>query len=185
MSERNTHNAHREAGAVITFAEGLVGLPELKRWILVDMDPPLPMKWLQSLDREGFSVPVTDPGFFAADFGFEIPDAAQERIGIEDVSDVVVMIISTVGSGGASVTGNLNAPLIVNVNNRKGMQQILNDSRWSLQQPIDTLAFGAACQAYRDGEPERVVGVSVERVLEDEGAGPQDVQNERETLEVT
>ena len=80
MSEQSTHNAHREAGAVITFAEGLVGLPELKRWILVDMDPPLPMKWLQSLDREGFRVPVTDPGFYAGDYGFEISEEAQAAL---------------------------------------------------------------------------------------------------------
>jgi flagellar assembly factor FliW len=183
MYERNTHNAPREAGAVIHFAEGLVGLPGLKRWILVDMDPPLPMKWLQSLDQDDFRVPVTDPGFYAEDYGFEVQEAVQRRLGLDNVGDVVVMVISTISDGGARITGNLNAPLIVNVNNRKGIQQILTDERWPLRQEIDRVSFGAACQAYLDGESDRVLGVSVERVLEEPAPAVRTVAVEPEPVE--
>ena len=159
---------------VLTFPRGLVGLPELKRWILVDMQPVLPMKWLQSLDRDGFRLPVTDPGFYAESYGFEIDDTAQKSIRVDDVDDIVVMIISTVESGGERITGNLSAPLIVNVSNRKGLQYIIEGADYGMKQEIDTIRFGEACQAYAAGHPENVVGTAVDKALagryDDEGS---------------
>jgi len=135
-----------EGHATLTFRDGLVGLPDLKRWILVDMDPPLPMKWLQSLDRVAFRVPVADPGFFHPDYGFEVQAPTLERLGVQDPQDLVVMVIATVGDGGSTVTGNLSAPLVVNSKNRNGLQLVLVDERYHLRHPIDQVRFGHACR---------------------------------------
>jgi len=150
-----------EGAATLTFRDGLVGLPDLKRWILVDMDPPLPMKWLQSLDRVAFRVPVADPGYFHGEYGFEVQAAVLERLGVADPEDLVVMVIATVAVGGASVTGNLSAPLLVNSKNRNGLQMVLVDERWNLRHPIDQDRFGRACRDIRtvgvaDGRPTAV-----------------------------
>ena len=138
--------------ATLTFRDGLVGLPDLKRWILVDMDPPLPMKWLQSLDRVAFRVPVADPGYFHEEYGFEVQAGVLERLGVADPEDLVVMVIATVAVGGAGITGNLSAPLLVNSNNRNGLQMILVDERWNLRHPIDQVRFGRACRDVRTVE---------------------------------
>ena len=61
------------AGDVITLPEGLVGLPHLRRWILLDMDRELPLKWLQSLDDGAFGMPVTTPDFFAPNYAPQVP----------------------------------------------------------------------------------------------------------------
>ncbi|MBU0743694.1 flagellar assembly protein FliW [bacterium] len=151
---------------VLTFPSGLVGLPEMRRWILVDMEPPLPMKWLKSLDREGFRVPVTDPGFFTEQYSFEIDDASQKVVQAEGIDDVVVMIISTVHAGGSRVTGNLSAPLVVNVTNRIGVQCVLEIGNYSLRQEIHSQRFGDACLAYAAGHPENVVGTAVDKVMQ-------------------
>ncbi len=141
-----------DRAVTLTFRDGLVGLPELKRWILVDMDPPLPMKWLQSLDRVAFRVPVADPGFFHDDYGFEVRPSVLERLGVDDPQDLVVMVIATVGEGGGSVSGNLSAPLMVNSKNRNGLQMVLVDERWTLRHPIDQVRFGIACREARSAE---------------------------------
>lgn len=143
-----------EGTATLTFRDGLVGLSELKRWILVDMDPPLPMKWLQSLDRVAFRVPVADPGYFHGEYGFEVQASVLERLEVADPEDLVVMVIATVAVGGACITGNLSAPLLVNSKNRNGLQMILVDERWNLRHPIDQARFGRACRDVRS------VGVS-------------------------
>ncbi len=150
-----------EDAATLTFRDGLVGLPELKRWILVDMDPPLPMKWLQSLDRVAFRVPVADPGYFHGEYGFEVQAPVLERLGVADPQDLVVMVIATVAVGGDGITGNLSAPLLVNSKNRNGLQMILVDERWNLRHPIDQARFGRACRDVRsvgvaDGRPTAV-----------------------------
>jgi len=163
----HSHDEKREAreSDVLFFPAGLVGLPQLQRWILVDMDPPLPMKWLQSLDREGFRVPVTDPGFFSEKYSFEIDDVAQKALEAEGIDDIVVMIISTVQAGGGSVTGNLSAPLVVNVTSRVGVQCVLEGSNYDMHKEIDDRRFGDACLAYTAGHPENVVGTAVDKVM--------------------
>lgn len=168
---------------VLTFPNGLVGLPDLKRWILVDMKPVLPMKWLVSLDREGFRLPVTDPGFYTEAYGFEIDDGSQRIIGAVDVEDVVVMIISTVQAGGKRITGNLSAPLIVNVKNRKGIQCVLEGVSYGLRHEIDQQRFGEACQAYAAGHPENVVGTAVDKAMTgryDEGQSAEPLEHDPE-----
>ncbi|MDO9694564.1 MAG: flagellar assembly protein FliW [Candidatus Latescibacteria bacterium] len=141
-----------DGDATLIFRDGLVGLPDLKRWILVDMDPPLPMKWLQSLDRVAFRVPVADPGYFHQEYGFEVQASVLERLAVEDPQDLVVMVIATVGEGGRSVSGNLSAPLLVNSKNRNGLQMVLVDERWHLRHPIDEVRFGSACRAAQTAE---------------------------------
>ncbi|NTV04811.1 flagellar assembly protein FliW [bacterium] len=152
-----------EGHATLTFRDGLVGLPDLKRWILVDMDPPLPMKWLQSLDRVAFRVPVADPGFFHDDFGFEVPAPTLERLGVEDPQDLVVMVIATVGEGGSTVTGNLSAPLLVNSKNRNGLQMVLVDERYRLRHPINQVRFGCACRNARPEDAGAVPATMVDK----------------------
>ena len=166
MRSESTETREPRQSDILTFPAGLVGLPDLKRWILVDMDPPLPMKWLTSLDREGFRVPVTDPGFFAETYSFEIEDASQKVLKAGQIEDIVVMIISTVYAGGSRITGNLSAPLAVNVNNRIGVQCVLEDANFNMRTEIDDVRFGDACLAYTAGHPENVVGTAVDKVLQ-------------------
>jgi flagellar assembly factor FliW len=99
-----------EEADMILLPEGLIGLPELKRWILCDMDEDVPMKWLQSIDREEFCVPVTSPGFFHDGYEVIIPRPIHDMLGGGAVEDHVVLIIATVASGGERITGNLAAP---------------------------------------------------------------------------
>ena len=152
----------------IVFPRGLVGLPELKRWILVDMDPPLPMKWLQSLDREGFRLPVIDPGYYVDEYAFAVDAESQELLATDTVDDLLVMIVSTITEGGARITGNLSAPLVVNHRNRRGVQAVLADDSYPLRQEIDQVRFGAAVAACLAGGGEApatpAAGNTAERV---------------------
>jgi flagellar assembly factor FliW len=166
MRPDNHENREPRQSDILTFPNGLVGLPDLQRWNLVDMDPPLPMKWLTSLDREGFRVPVTDPGFFAEKYSFEIDDASQRILQAEQIEDIVVMIVSTVYPGGSRITGNLSAPVVVNVANRTGIQCVLEGDNYNMRQEIHSQRFGEACLAYEAGHPENVVGTAVDKVLD-------------------
>lgn len=188
MQQSHVDKREPHENDVLTFPSGLVGLPDLKRWILVDMDPPLPMKWLQSLDREGFRVPVTDPGFYIEKYSFEIDDASQKVLHAAGIDDIVVMIISTVKAGGSRVSGNLSAPLVVNVTNRVGVQCVLEDANYTLQKEIDNQRFGDACLAYTAGHPENVVGTAVDKVMqskydEDRSADPHERELDEELID--
>ena len=129
---------------LILLPEGLVGLPELKRWVLLENDPPLPIRWLASLDREGFRLPVTEPGWFDPDYAFDLDDRAEQALQVRRAEDLAVLIVTTVTAGGERITGNLTAPLVVNIHSRKGLQYILDDRKYSLHAEIDSVRFGLA-----------------------------------------
>lgn len=151
---------------VILLPEGLVGLPALKRWILLDMERSLPLKWLQSLDDGDFGLPVTAPGYYAEDYDIRPPATALSVLRAGESVELVVLIITTVHAGGTKLTGNLAAPLLIEPRTRKGVQAILDDPRWALRQEIDYVRFGldaASAAPPASGSPEAGAAEPLER----------------------
>jgi flagellar assembly factor FliW len=129
---------------VISIPDGLIGLPTLQRWLLLDMAPDVPMRWLQSLDRPDFGVPVMPPVFFAEEFEVAACNSVQRQFAGADEPELVSMVIATVHPGGEKVTGNLRAPLVMDIASRTGVQLALDDDRLSTRQEIDYFKFGLA-----------------------------------------
>ncbi|MHB8079878.1 MAG: flagellar assembly protein FliW [Candidatus Krumholzibacteriia bacterium] len=131
---------------VITLPEGLVGLPSLRRWILLDMGAGLPLKWMQSIDDGDFGLPVTTPDFYDQDYVPRVSEETFRAMG-GPAADLVTLIITTVHPGGERLTGNLAAPVVVHPVTRRGAQLVLDDQRWPLRQEMDYVRFGLAAQA--------------------------------------
>ncbi len=157
---------------VITLPGGLIGLPRLQRWILLDMERPLPLKWLQSLDDGSFGFPVAEPGYFASDYDFELPEDLVDRLGGGQSADIVAMIITTVHPGGTRLTGNLAAPLVVHAGTRRGAQHVLTDPKWALRQEMDYLRFGlgVGASAASSGVAPARAGLEVLAAAAEDGA---------------
>ena len=81
---------------VILLKDGLVGLPAFKRWVLMEMDPPMPLKWLQSLDNPEFRLPVTEPEYFNPDYAFDLDDKYVATLENPVADDLAVLIVTTV-----------------------------------------------------------------------------------------
>ena len=129
---------------VIELPDGLIGLPQLRRWLLLDMDADMPMRWLQSVDRPDFGFPVMPPVFFAEEYAIESSTTVQRRLSGAAEPELVTLIIATVHPGGQLITGNLRAPLVLDVATRRGAQIALDDDRLSTRHEIDYCKFGLA-----------------------------------------
>ncbi len=123
----------------IYLESGLIGLPALKRWTLLESDTELPIMWLQSLDNEGFRLPVSDPDLFSDSFRPYISGSALKHFTGE--SDVVILIVTTIPANGGIITGNLAAPLVISASKKTGAQVIQEDSKYSMRQPIDITSW--------------------------------------------
>jgi flagellar assembly factor FliW len=141
--QKMNQNQTQDAQNSIHLPDGMVGLPGMQNWQLVENQPAMPLMWLQSLDRPGFRLPVTEPGYFDQNYSFDLDDQAETKLGTPAVEDLVVMIVTTVHEGGGKVTGNLAAPIVVNTRNWNGLQCILDDRKYSLHQEIDYVRFNA------------------------------------------
>ena len=121
---------------VITLPSGLIGFPELKKYILLDHDKESPFKWLQSLDDGAIAFVLINPLLFKPDYTVEVTEAEVSDLSLENEEDAVISVIITMPSNPQNMTANLKAPLVFNLKNRFGKQIILNSSEYTTRHNI-------------------------------------------------
>lgn len=116
---------------MISLEGGIVGLSENTRFVLLDPeDDESSFRWLQSLDDPAIAFVVADPFDLFANYEPEIPDEDLEILGINSPEDIALICVLTVPGDIRSVTANLLAPIVVNVETRRGKQIILTNSSY-------------------------------------------------------
>ena len=98
-----------EAGAIIEFPAGLIGLGG-RRWAVVTKDDNGPFSWLHSLDDPALALPVTNPWAFFSDYEVELSDVDSERFPEDDVA---VWVIVRAGAELTDFSANLRAPILI------------------------------------------------------------------------
>lgn len=118
---------------IISFQDGLLGFPNLKRFFLVDdpEDPMSPFKWLIAVDDPEFGFLVTDPGIFFQDYVFDLSEQDRSQLKIKSEDDVTVITMLTVPNDPKQITANLRGPLVINWHTLEGRQAILKDRRYT------------------------------------------------------
>ncbi|KAA0563071.1 flagellar assembly protein FliW [Bacillus sp. CH30_1T] len=121
---------------ILTFEHGIPGFGEEKQFLLL----PLPEnEWfhiLQSVVTSQLGFVVTDPFVFFKEYDFELDEASVDSLGKPSEKDVQVLSILTVRETLNESTANLQAPIILNLANRKGKQVILSNSDYQTKHLI-------------------------------------------------
>lgn len=105
---------------------GLIGFPDLERFVLLEHRPGSPLHWLQSVDDPSMAFVVANPLSFFPDYTVDVNENEIDSLAIENVDSVALLAILTVRSGGRDVTANLVGPLLVNADNLRGRQLVLD-----------------------------------------------------------
>lgn len=121
---------------LITLPKGLIGFPELKKFVLLDHDKESPFKWLQSTDDGAIAFVLLNPLLFKPDFTVEVSLPEVSDLELENEEDAVISVIVTMPGKPENMTANLKAPLIFNLKNRMGKQIILNDQNYTTRHNI-------------------------------------------------
>jgi len=119
----------------ITFPYGLLGFESFKEYALLDAERQ-PFYWLQSLDVEQIAFVLINPFLFRPDYEMNIDNEELLPIGITDPGKALIFSIVTIPSDGSPMTANLQGPLVINRDNRLGVQSVLTDSRWKTKHDI-------------------------------------------------
>ena len=126
-----------DAEDILTFPNGLVGLSQLKWFVLVHHQAGSPFLWLQSVEEPGFALLLIDPWFFCTDYEVVLSDAEAECLRVSDCSVLRVYTTVTIPPGKPhAMTANLMAPIVINISERCGRQVILEDERYHTRHPI-------------------------------------------------
>ena len=129
----------------IGFPLGLFGFESFKEYVLLDAERQ-PFYWLQSVDAEQVAFVLINPFLFRPDYEMDIDNEELLSISISDPGKALIFSIVTIPTDGGPMTANLQGPLIINRENRLGIQAILADSRWKTKHDI-MAEFSAARQA--------------------------------------
>jgi flagellar assembly factor FliW len=123
---------------LISFPKGILGFPDQPRYALIQTAENSCFYWLQAVERADLAFVVCDPRLFVPDYCVPVKLEELSQIHLADPSAAQVFII--VNKVESVLTGNLQGPLVVNVQTREGRQLVLSDRRYSTRQPLMNLA---------------------------------------------
>jgi flagellar assembly factor FliW len=118
----------------ITFPQGLFGFESFRDYVILDAERQ-PFYWLQSVDVEQIAFILVSPFLFRPDYEVNIGNEELEDIDLRSPDKAVIFSIVTIPADGP-MTANLQGPLIINRDSRRGKQAVLQDPRWKTKHDI-------------------------------------------------
>jgi flagellar assembly factor FliW len=123
---------------VLTFVDGLIGMEECRRWVLLADAQNSSLGWLQNLDHPEVALGVVNPRRFVADYQARVARRDITPLGLQNPQDAQVLVI--VSKSGNELTLNLKAPLVIHLAERLGRQIVTRDDH-AVQHPIHSIAL--------------------------------------------
>ena len=123
------------ADTLITFAAGLPGFAHLRAFALVETQRN-DLVWLQSVDAPELTFLLADPFTLVPGFEVDIPASDLAAMGAGEQQDALLLLAVVQLDGGEPTAANLQSPIIIDRDRRRGRQVVLPDSRYGMQHPI-------------------------------------------------
>ncbi len=137
LETRNFGSIEVDEREVLEFEEGVPGFEETRKYVLIGTeDENSPFRWLQCLDNPGLAFALIDPFYVVNDYEVEITDEVKEMLQIEDEKDVLVYSIVTIPEDISKMSMNLRAPVVLNINRKRGAQVILDTDKYGVRHYI-------------------------------------------------
>lgn len=130
------------------FPEGLIGMPEHRRFALVPLPGAEPFRLLASLEDPGFGLVVVPPRLVAPDYALALAPGDLAPLAERDPDRLEVLVPVVLPSARAPLALNLKGPLVLSPRERRGIQRVSTDEahpvRWV---PDRAGAGGGACSS--------------------------------------
>ena len=120
--------------SLITFREGIPAFEDEHEFAVMPYDENGTYMFLQSTKTPELAFLMTNPFFFFPDYTFEIDEASQAFLGIEDeaAADIIVCtLINVPASGVKDMTTNLLAPVVINKHKMEAKQVVLEKTQYT------------------------------------------------------
>ena len=92
---------------------------------------------LQSAEEPQLAFILMNPYYICPDYDpYSIPEKELKSLGLSETTKHTVYCIAVIRDNFEESTINLKCPIIINLENKKAKQYILEDSKYSMRQPI-------------------------------------------------
>jgi len=120
---------------VIRFEDGIPGFMDLHEFILIN-DQETDFVYLQSAEKQQVCFIMLPPALIVGNYDIDISEETVEKLKIKDPADVMLYSILTIPQDFKKMTANLKAPVVINLRNNKGRQEILDTEYYAVRHQV-------------------------------------------------
>ena len=124
---------------ILTFEDGIIGFPELKHFTLIhdeEKGTDAGIRYFQSIEEPAFAMPVMNPLMVCENYNPQVSDEFLASLGNLKDENIVVLVTVTVPTDLTKMTVNLQGPIIINSDEKKGAQIIVEGNDYPVRYPI-------------------------------------------------
>lgn len=130
---------------IITFFQGVPAFEDLREFFLHTIPENPAFTWLQAVADPEVAFLLVDPFLFFPGYAVELTASQQRELAIEKRADVLVYAVVTIHGGDVRrMTANLVGPVVINHAARRGMQIILEGTKYTTRHPLFSQAESGA-----------------------------------------
>ena len=116
---------------VVTFENGIPAFAEENEFVILPYEEESPYYLMQSLKTPELAFILTIPFLFFPDYQIEIDDESIKELDIKNQDNVAIYSLVTIPNGSLRyMTANLLAPVVLNTENMKAKQIIMEKSNY-------------------------------------------------------
>lgn len=116
-----------EPDDILFFRNGLIGFEDCRHWVLLADSDNSSVAWLQSMQHSDIALPVVSPRRFLDGYQVRLEPNDVDILQLSKVEQAFVLAV--VSRNEESLTLNLRAPLVINLDRRIGSQVITVDAQ--------------------------------------------------------
>ena len=124
---------------ILTFEDGIIGFPDLKHFTLIhdeEKGTDAGIRYFQSIEEPAFAMPVMNPLMVCEDYNLQVSEEFLSSLGNISDENIVVLVTVTVPTDLTKMTVNLQGPILINANKKKGAQIIVEGNDYPVRFPI-------------------------------------------------
>lgn len=121
---------------ILTFPSGIPGFENNKQFVIVSIPEYAPFEWLVCIDGSRLRFAIINPLLFASDYAPKIVKEQIEDLAIAKPEELLLYVIVTIRENPLESTANLIGPILINRTKKLGKQIIIDDDRYTTQEPI-------------------------------------------------
>lgn len=129
---------------IIYFEEGIPGFRNLKEYVLIE-DTESAFCYLQSIQEGNISFIMINPYLLKKDYTINIKEQYIEALGGGEDKEFSIYVIATILDTVEKATVNLVAPVLIQNEKRRGMQIILENTKYTTRHKIIDLMNEGGC----------------------------------------
>ena len=121
---------------VLFFSLGVLGFPEVRRYVMLDHGRNTPLKWLQAVDKPELAFPMVPATDLVEDYLITVSPDDLAALAMESTGELLVFVILTIPNGAPErTTANLKAPIVMNPTTHLA-RQVLVEQDYPIRYPL-------------------------------------------------